>query len=461
MSRFLLAVLFLLSACVCLPALPAASPAPAFNVITHPDGPLYASDKISFEVLPPAGLDPSGKTIQISQAEQILDEQPIQPWGLGKRNQATFYWVWDTAGLAPGPHTLTFTLLPDHQSWQETYSLLPAAALPYPEPQAHWAETPTSCCILHYVTGTAAERDITTLADMANSQAASVEQNFGAKFQQQIPLTFLPRTLGHGGFTSDGLYVSYLDQNYAGSTTAQVIHHEMIHWLDAQQGGDLRPTLLAEGLAVYLSGGHFKEEPIFPRAAALLDLGWYIPLRQLTNTFYTSQHETGYLEAAALVGYLIQTHGWQQFDAFYRDIHPAPDNLPSTALDTALQAHFSLDLAALETDFLTFLRAQPVTADQRTDLRLTIAFYDTLRRYQQAHDPSAYFLTAWLPPGSHIRQKGLLADWLRHPRNPINQQVEALLVASDARLRAGYYSQAENLLRAVRLLLDLESRPAQ
>ncbi len=132
----------------------------------------------------------------------------------------------------------------------------------------------------------------------------------------------LPRLLGHGGFASREIAVSYLDRNYMAGDEATILHHEIIHILDSRLGGDLRPSALVEGLAVYLSGGHFKPEPILPRAAALLPaepgcVAWsagstplppsapaegcgidgYIPLRRLIDNFYFEQHEIGYLEA--------------------------------------------------------------------------------------------------------------------------------------------------------------------
>ena len=87
------------------------------------------------------------------------------------------------------------------------------------------------------------------------------------------------------GLQSDGIWVSYLDRNYAGSNSEIVFHHEMVHVLDSRLGGELRPTILVEGLAVYLSGGHFKYEPLIPRAAALLPAEpGCLPLDQVQST---------------------------------------------------------------------------------------------------------------------------------------------------------------------------------
>ena len=458
MRKILLALLLIFTACNFLAPIHAGAPqaaAPAFSVFTHPDGPLYVGDKVSFEVLSTTQTDSSSHSVRISLGDKNLGQADIQPFGLGGRREAVFYWVWDTQGLKAGNYTLTFSLLPGGSQWDEKFTLLPAADVPPPEPNARWESVETNCCVIHYISGTDAEKDLETLKAMVDAQAADVESRFGTKIKGKIPITFMPRVLGHGGFTSDGIYVSYLHQNYAGGTTQQVTHHEMVHWLDGQQDNDLRPTILQEGLAVYLSGGHFKKEPIVPRAAALIDMGWYIPLNQLTDSFYISQHEIGYIEAAALISYLISTYGQEQFNDFYRHIHLAPGSSQSQALDSALQTHFNISLAQLEKDYMAFLRQQKVDDVTRTDLRLTVAFYDTVRRYQRELDPSAYFLNAWLPDVTEMRKRGIVADLLRRPKSVINQQIETLLVSGDANLRAGHYTATETDIRAVNVMLDL------
>jgi hypothetical protein len=471
MRRIFLVFLFLLAACQSpslpgpLAPLPAGTPAatftpsPGFSVRYHPDGPLYVSDLISIEVLSPSNFKPNKQKVRVSLAEKVLGEADFNPFGIAGRSQATFYWIWDTHGLDARAYTLTFAVLPDGPTWTENVSLLPAAGIPYPEPGARWKSTETACCMIHYISGyiskTDAERDLVALKAMADAQAADVEQRLQTKLKGKIPLTFLSRVIGHGGFASDGIYVSYLDQNYVGGMPGQVVHHEMIHWLDGQMGGELRPTILVEGLAVFMSDGHFKREPIFPRAAALIRLGWYIPLKQLTDTFYTSQHDIGYMEAAALVGYMIRTYGWERYNGFYRDIHPAKSGSQADALEAALQAHFGLSLEQLEEEFTSFLRRQKVPQADLTDVHLTVAFYDTVRRYQQALDPSAYFLTAWLPDGSEMQRRGIVADYLRHPNSAVNQRVESLLIWAEAGLRTANYSTAEANMRAANLLLDL------
>ena len=452
------AILLLLLLCACSSLLPQAgrtTPSPALTVRTHPDGLLYVGDLVSFEVFKPTAVQLSSDRLRISLAGKTLGEQAFTPFGMGGRSQATFFWVWDTHGLQPGDYTFTFTLLPASTSWSQTISLQPAAALPAAEVGAHWASVETNCCTLHYISGTEAETDLESLKSMLDAQAADVERRMGAQYHGKIPVTYIPRTLGHGGFTSDGIYVSYLHQNYAGGTAQQVTHHELVHWLDGQLGGDLRPTMLQEGLAVYMSDGHFKVEPILPRAAALLDLGLYVPLRRLADTFYFSQHEASYAEAAALIDYLITTYGRDGFNDFYRNNHAQKSGSQADALDSALQAHLGLSLDQLDQNFTAYLRQQPTDATARTDMRLTVAFYDTVRRYQRELDPSAYFLNTWLPDVGAMRQRGIVADFLRHPDGLVNRQIEALLVSGDAALRAADYPAVENKINTVNLLLNL------
>jgi hypothetical protein len=447
-SSSALLILILLAACA------SAQTETGYTVLTHPDGPLYAGDRVSFEILPGANAT-DGLSVEISADGTMLGASGFGPYGVGGRTEAVFWWTWDTRDLEPGRHTLTFSILPQGPSWTETYVLHPAASVPAPEPEAGWESTTSGCCTIYYVTGTDAERDIESLKALADEQAADVESDFGAAFPAPVTVTFLPRTLGHGGFASDSIYVSYLDRNYAGSATAQIVHHELAHIMDAQLGGGYRPSVLVEGLAVYISGGHFKEEPLLPRAAALFDLGWYIPLADLADDFYPQQHEIGYLEAGALVQYLVETYGWDAFDNFHRHMPDLAPAAPSEVLDAALREHFGISLAELETDFTAALRSQTVTGDVRDDLRLTVRFYDTVRRYQQGLDPSAYFMTAWLPDGKTMRETGIVADYLRHPDGWKNRLIESLLVRADAELRLGEYDRVEKTLNQVDWLLDV------
>ncbi|NJN43981.1 MAG: hypothetical protein HC806_04155 [Anaerolineae bacterium] len=195
--------------------------------------------------------------------------------------------------------------------------------------------------------------------------------------------------------------------------------------------------MFVEGLATYLSGGHFKPEPLLERAAEVVDLDWYLPLAPLADDFYPSQHELSYLEAAALIEYMVDTWGWEKFDEFYRSIEEHPSRLQSAAINQALTVHYEMTFDQLETQFLATLNAFPDSPELEDDVRLTVMFFDTVRRYQQTLDPSAYFMTAWLLGIDELLDSGIVADYVRHPSAPENLALETLLVQADAEMRAG------------------------
>jgi hypothetical protein len=442
MRHFKLILLAFLLLPSCVPTLPTEK----ITVIPHPDGLLYVGDQVSFEVLIPAAKGDETGTIEVRFEGQELGSAGFAPYGIGGRNQATLWWVWNTRDLKPGIYSLTFTRLPDNATWTKTISLHPADLIPFPEPNAHWVSTTTTCCNLFYISGTAAERDIAALSQEADEQSAVVSAQMGSSLDKRINIIFMSRVVGHGGFTWSGIYTSYLDDNYIGNDMSILFHHEFVHFYDQAQGGGYLPVILQEGLAVYLTGGHFKPEPLGPRAAALLNLGWYIPLTTIADNFYKEQHDIGYLEAGVLVQYLVETYGWGAFNEFYRTI-PMPENQTvSVVLDTALQDCFGISFADLETAYLAYLQSQPVTEVVSTDLQLTVTFFDAVRQYQEVLDPSAFFLTAWLPDASTMRQRGIVADFLRHPEGWENRLLESLLIRSQRELFSGDYKTAERTL---------------
>lgn len=420
---------------------------------------LYVGDQVSFEVISPLGLDVKDANVQV-QVDPTdgpnIGPVNFSPWGIQGRYEATVLWSWDTQNLAPGTHILSYSIQPRGYTWIEQVTLLPSSALPQDEAAAHWASTQTQCCTVFYITNTAAERDLPSLSTIIDAQAQDVIEKMGANFTQPITITVLPRLLGHGGFTSTEISVSYLDRNYASNSWALVVHHEMIHAMDGQLGGDFRPTIFVEGLAVYMTGGHYKPEPLMPRVAALLPdyLNCYIPLKDLADDFYASQHEIGYLEAASLIEYMVKTYGLDAFLAFYRDIHNHQDESQSDSIDSALQAHFSITFSKLEQDFLSALMNENDTSAWVDDVRLTVTFYDTMRRYQQLLDPSAYFRTAWLLDNKTMRERGIVADYLRHPHTPENLALETLFITAHQQMTAKDYASASQTLDLIGSVLD-------
>jgi hypothetical protein len=440
---------------------------------------------VSFEIIAPPDFKLADQRVSISldpgQAARSLGEAGFAGFGIAQRLQANLYWAWDTHSLAPGNYTLNFSVHPGDYSWTETVALLPAQMLPPEEKNARWTTAESNCCLVYYLTGSAAERDLDALLAMLDDQADQAARAMQMDFDRPISIIFLPRVMGHGGFAGNEIAVSYLDRNYAGGDPAIVIHHEMVHILDQRLGG-FRPSFLAEGLAVYLSGGHFKPEPILNRAAALLppapgcqpasealegelvcSLGLYITMNDLVENFYFTQHETGYLQAAALVEFMISEWGWARFRQFYLSIEPPargdrgfyPAGGPiHGVVEQALQANYQLSLGELEQRFIAALEQQRLTPQVIEDVRLTVKFYDTVRRYQQYFDPSAYFLTAWLVDAQAMFERGIVADYMRRPVSANNLMFEELLVVAARLLASEDTPQAEHLLDQVNA--DLE-----
>ncbi len=428
-------------------------------VLYHPDDFLYVGDQVSFEVIAPPAMDVKGANARVK--VDPPDGNSLGPvdfggWGIAGRQEAAMIWAWDTKQLQPGEHALEFEVQPGGYTWTEQVTLLPSSAMPADQVEAQWVTTQTHCCAVHYISLTASERDLTSLSSSIDAQAQDAISKMGASFTEPITITILSRLLGHGGFTSNEISVSYLDRNYASNDWELVVHHEMIHAIDGHLGGEFRPTIFVEGLAVYLTGGHYKPEPLMPRAAALLPdyLNMYIPLQTLANNFYASQHEIGYLEGASLIEYMVKTYGWEAFSKFYRDIHNRQGESQSDSINAALQAHFSITFPQLEDNFLAALKNEPDTSSWVDDVRFTVTYYDTMRRYQQLLDPSAYFATAWLLDNKSMRERKIVADYLRHPHTPTNLALETLFITAHNQSTNLNYASAEQILVEINLVMD-------
>ena len=136
MRRLLLALAFILLA-ACTPAgdaavetfaptlspVPSPRPDPQFRLHVHPDGPLYVGDQVSFEVITPTGFDPQEKKAEVRLGEKVISTAVFTPYGIAGRQQATFWWTWDTSALEPGIHMLSFAVTPDGPSWQQVVHL--------------------------------------------------------------------------------------------------------------------------------------------------------------------------------------------------------------------------------------------------------------------------------------------------------------------------------------------------
>ncbi len=424
-----------------------------FDVRFHPGPPLYAGDLVSVEVYSQAGANLQDQELAVSLAGSsptVLGTAKFTPVS-GNKFLATLQWFWNTGGLAPGTYSLQFSITPAKTEWQQTVDLEVAP----PGADAHWITAKNSCCNVYVISGTAAERDLPLLLPEIDIQASQVQGELHHQLSKKIDINLLPVVLGQSGFTTDQIYVSYADLNYTDTNFLLVLHHEMVHFVDADMGGDLRPLILGEGLAVYLTGGHYRDEPLSWRAAALPELGPYIPLTNLADNFYSWQHEIGYLEASSLLEFMVHTWGWDAYNTFYRDIHPVAGGSEAQALDKALQVHFGLTLRQLDDRFLHFLLSIPVIPQLRDDVQLTADLFDTIRLFQQVRQPSAFFQQVWLPDAKQMRQRGIVADYLPRSISPKDEEIEISLVAAGNDWLKGDFNGAEKKL----YLVDRQLKP--
>ncbi len=425
----------------------------------YPAGGLYSGDTLSFEIEAHNGGDDDRSNVPV-----VVD------WGTGSAEGEIYLprggsgstdllWVWDTGSLA-GTQTITVTVDPENETGDPEPGNNVAVIhidlspdLPANEVGAEWQTVTGDCCTFHFASGTAAARDVDAIARIADEAMAYVGNRLDVRGEERLEVYLVDRVLGHGGFAGDEITISYLDRNYAGGGLLEVFRHEGTHVLDRHIADGEQPALLVEGFAVYITGGHFKVEPLPERAAALLQNGDYIPLRDLANDFYPSQHETGYLEASAFIDYLVQRDGYDAFVELYDGMKRQPDESDADMIDREMQAVYGIGLDDMEAEWLAYLRTLDID-DQRRDVANTIAFYDTVRRYQRALDPSAYFLSAWIPDIGQAQSRGLVADYLRHPRAAENIALEIMLVAAAEALAVHEFERGEALLASANAVLD-------
>lgn len=437
----------------------------AGHVFLYPIPEIYSGDRVTFQVLPyvPPQLIPESVTVQVS-----VDGQMVAGGSLGGRNLAgqamgLFQWAWDTTGLS-GTHTIQVQLDPDDKlqigdenQTNNLVTILVTVAdrqtLPPVAANATWITAETLCCYIHAVTDTAAYRDLPQLLEMVETAVDQASDRLFTPLEQKIHIYFIDRVIGQGGYAATSIVISYLDRPYAGRGIAQVLTHEATHLLD-RQFAPQRIAPLAEGLAVWTTGGHYKAENLDPRMASLVEIGEYIPLYQLLDDFYPVQHEIGYLEMAGLVSYLVQRNGWEQFKAFYTDT--TADDAPTLTevVDQNLQIYYGLTLADMEAEWLMFLQQQRPSYSDITDLQTTLRYYNLMRHYQTIYDPTAYFLTAWLPYPQDVQNQGNPADLTRHPNQDVNIALETMLSGADQALRSGEYELANGLLDSVERVLQ-------
>ncbi len=426
---------------------------------------LVDGDQVTIQVIPyvPDVVRWEDVTVHLYLNGEELANNSLVWRNIAARPEALFEWVWDTTGLA-GEHEFLVVLdqdgriqlgdeNPDNNQASLTLTVQPERARTTSEANAAWVIAENSCCRVHAVTGTAAYRDLPDLLNLLDSAVQQASAQLSEPLQRKIEVYFIDRVIGQGGYAGSSIVISYLDRQYNGQGLYETLVHEAVHVID-RQFAPRRISFLAEGVAVWATGGHYKPEDLATRSAALLHMGEYVPLSLLVNDFYPVQHEIGYLQAGGFVKYLVDTYGWSRFREFYSDVTLEDALTPVDALDLNLQLYYNKTLAEMEAEWLAYLGEVAWEETAVIDLATSIRYYDVMRDYQARYDPTAHFLTAWLPYPQDVRDRGNPADLTRRPRADVNIALEAMLASADLALRAADYSRANVLLDSVVRVLD-------
>jgi hypothetical protein len=434
---------------------PQQDPGAEFVVEFFPVAPYHVGDILSARVTYTGSDEIGGSEITIARADR--PDQPLQTTTFSRfTRSAVFYWFLDTQGSDPGFLEFQFTHSQSSSTWTQGVQLLPDPG----NRQATWAITNTPCCTLHYLTGTDAETDLVEITKVLEERSALALAQFAAAgvfeespLEDPLRIVLIPIVVGHGGFATDEAVLTYSHWNWAGIEFEILAHHEIVHVIDRlvnTQGP--RPSIFVEGLAVYLSGGHYREGDALQRAAALLELDMYLPMSDIVNDFYAAQHEIGYMQAAALVAYLDRLWGWETFIDFYFNLPEGPHD--DIIISSALDARFGMDLAELETNFIAYLETLEIEPGVKEDVRLTVEIYDMLRRYQTLVIPSAHFRSAWWPPVRQMREEDIVGDYAYREKAPLNVIIEHYFLEVHDGLRTRDYTRAETSLAVIEDLLN-------
>lgn len=421
--------------------------------------PLVSGDRATFDVvpaLPSDGIDGVEVSIALPAGETLTGT--VHRIGFDETERARFYWVWDTTGLS-GTQLITLTLAlpaevadpnPTNNRLVLPITLQSQARVAPPGPEVRWQTAQTAGVRLHYLTGSAAARDLTAILQTAEVAYAEVTARLQPQSQQPLDVFLLDRVVGQGGYAaSDWVAISYVDRAYPPSNLKMLLVHEMTHRLDCAIGCDEAPALLREGLAVMMAGGHYWPASLPRKAAALPGTEAYIPLGDLVEDFYLHQHEISYLEAGALLVYLGEALGPPDLEALCRAAASA-EGTDRQRLSEALSEVGVGDLPEVERAWLRWLGALHPTEQEAQALEVEIRYLETMRAYQARYDRVANFRKGVLFSPQAALSYGITADFVRDPDAPEAIALELLLRLARETL------QRQNLARADVLLNDVQ-----
>jgi hypothetical protein len=407
---------------------------PAQEVKAYPGPEHYAGDVLSFEI-----PSDNGVIEDVTVSMTLDDREPLEVYGTSSWNYVLLPLALDTTHLI-GEHTVKFQSADANVHAGYTFEVRPADQRPANETRAQWTTTQTDCCTFHYITETAAARDIDFISGHFQQAAEDFESMMQETIDSKMAVYILDRIWGNGGFGGNGqLVISYTDRYYGptmGSEGLETLaRHEFSHAAGigvpvAGSGVEFN----YEGLAVYIAGGHYKPEPLDQRGAALYDLGYYVHVND-----FLPQHELAYLYPAAMLMYMAETYGTEKMWTFLGTDDNLEDDLPGS-LEGALQSALGVSLQEFDQGFEDWLESK-APGEQLDDLRLTIELQDMRRQYQELYSPPPQFLLAAAQDAA--ARPEYLPIVIREADAPANIAVELIIANAQQAIIDGDYIRAE------------------
>ena len=419
---------------------------PIGAVRAYPGPDHYTGDILTFEIRTDSETSDAPTPVTL----KLDDLEPFEVSGNWSFNTLVLPLALDTSDLI-GTHTLKISTSNGNIDELYSFEVLPDSERPAQEENATWMVSEITCCVLHYVSGTAAARDIESIAENFQQAAEDFSDITGEKFDERLEVYILDRIWGNGGFGGEGqLVISYTDRYYGPTIGAEglqtLARHEFTHAAGVGAFGD-GIDFNYEGLAVYVAGGHYKPEPLAQRGAALFDLGYYIPVGQSLE-----QHELAYLYPAAMLTYIVETYGADALWKFFAADADTSDGQPAT-LESALQTTFGISLTDFDADFRAWLESGDPGA-QLNDLRLTIELQDLRRKYQDTYAPPPYFFLG--KASETLARPEYVPVVLREAHAPPNVAIELIIANAQQAIIEGDYSTAQQFITALQEVLSTQ-----
>jgi len=414
---------------------------PAGTVHAYPGPKHFEGDILSFEIRNNRSIPDAEERAQL----RLDNAAPFEVSGKWSYNNVLLLpLALDTTGLT-GRHTLHIST--KNGLIDETYAfeVAPADERPANEENFSWLVTETGCCQFHYISNTAAARDIDFITEQFQQASEQVASITGGSLKAKLKVHLIDRIWGNGGFAgADGLVISYTDRYYGPTIEEKglenLARHELTHVTNLPGLTGDGVFFSAEGIAVYVAGGHYKPEPLAERGAALYDLGYYVPVGEWKSI---DQHELSYLYTAAVLAYIAETYGSEKLWEFLTtDPHPG-DGQPAP-LASGIQTAFGIPMEQFDRNFQAWLAGKD-PGEQLDDLRLTVQLQELRRKYQNTYAPPPDIIAGG--EADTVARTEFLPVLIREADMPANVATELLIADAQRAIVDGDYTQAEVLIQ--------------